>query len=70
LLLARRVAPDKDEPVDELRAIRSAWDDATRAAAPACGLEIVQQAYTTMQAAWFDELGVHIAILEAADVEH
>jgi hypothetical protein len=46
-----------DEP-DDLRTIRDTWDAATRDTGAACGMDVVEQAYTEMQSAWFDELGV------------
>lgn len=49
---------------DDLRAARSTWDGATRDGGSACGMDLVQEAYTTMQDAWFDEVGVHITVLE------
>lgn len=48
---------------EDLRSARSTWDGATRDGA-ACGMDLVQEAYTKMQDAWFDEVGVHITILE------
>jgi hypothetical protein len=58
---------DVNEQAEALRAIRSTWDGATRDGGPACGFDVAAAAYTAMQAAWFDELGVCIAIHEAAD---
>jgi hypothetical protein len=45
------------EPPD-LQMIRDTWDAATRDTGAACGMDVVEQAYTDMQSAWFDELGV------------
>ena len=70
--MRRRSAGD-DETVNELaaalRSARAAWDDATRDGGQACGTDVAEQAYTAMQAAWFDELGVHIAVLGHRDVQ-
>lgn len=52
------------ELAESLRAARSTWDGATRDGASACGMDIVARAFTGMQDAWFDEIGVHITILE------
>lgn len=52
------------ELAEALRGARSTWDGATRDGGRACGMDIVARAYTTMQDAWFDEIGVHIRILE------
>ena len=51
-----------DELGEALRAIRSAWDGATRDGGSACGMDVVERAYATMQTSWFDELGVHADI--------
>jgi hypothetical protein len=55
-LIIRRV----NEVAEALRAARATWDDATRDGGAACGTDVVQQAYTAMQAAWFAELGIHL----------
>ena len=52
------------ELAEDLRSARSSWDDATRDGGSACGMDLVQEAYTKMQDAWFDEVGVHVTILE------
>ena len=52
------------ELADDLRAARATWDRATRDGKQACGMDVVQRAYTEMQDAWFDEVGVHVTILE------
>lgn len=52
------------ELADDLRTARSTWDRPTRSAAEACGMDLVRDAYTAMQDAWFDEVGVHVTILE------
>jgi hypothetical protein len=52
------------ELAESLRSARSTWDGATRDGANVCGMDIVARAFTGMQDAWFDEIGVHIAILE------
>jgi hypothetical protein len=52
------------ELAEALRAARSRWDGATRDGDRACGMDVTARAYTTMQDAWFDEIGVHIRILE------
>ena len=49
---------------DDLRNARATWDDAARDGGSACGFSVVRDAYTKMQDAWFDEVGVHIRILE------
>jgi len=54
------------ELADDLRSVRSTWDGATRDGGKACGMDITEQAYTGMQDAWFDEIGVHLTILEQA----
>ena len=54
------------ELAEALRSVRSAWDGATRDGALDCGMDIVGTAYARMQDAWFDEVGVHIVILEQA----
>lgn len=54
------------ELADALRSTRSGWDGSTRDGGSACGLDVVTTAYTSMQDAWFDEVGVHITILEQA----
>ena len=46
--------------MNELAETRAAWDDATRDGGAACGTDIAGEAYTTMQAALFAELGVHL----------
>jgi len=53
-----------NEVAQALRSIRAAWDDATHDGGAACGTDIAEQAYTTMQAALFAELGVHIEALD------
>ncbi|HEU5476157.1 MAG TPA: hypothetical protein VFV67_36495 [Actinophytocola sp.] len=58
-----------NDPAEALRAIRATWDRATRGCGEACGMDVVERAYAEMQAAWFDELGVHIAVLGRADGE-
>lgn len=55
------------EPVAALRSIRSAWDEATRDGGQACGLDVAVEAYAAMRAAWFDELGALLAMLERSD---
>ncbi|HET9142561.1 hypothetical protein [Actinophytocola sp.] len=55
------------ELAEALRAVRSAWDQATRDGGEACGMDVAERAYQEMQAAWFAELGVHIALLGRAD---
>jgi hypothetical protein len=69
----RRAAAANDENVNEfadaLRSARAAWDDATRDGGPACGTDVAEQAYTAMQAAWFGELGAHIAVLGPSDAQ-
>ena len=54
------------ELADTLRAARSAWDGGTRDGGRACGMDVTAKAYTEMQDAWFDEIGVHITILDQA----
>lgn len=54
-----------NELAEALRAIQATWDGATRGGGEACGMDVVERAYAEMQAAWFDELGVHIAVLSA-----
>lgn len=49
---------------EDLRSARSSWDGHTRDGAEACGMDLVREAYTGMQDAWFDEVGVHVTILE------
>jgi uncharacterized protein YukE len=49
---------------EDLRTTRANWDKETRDGADACGLSVAQKAYTEMQDAWFDEVGVHVKILE------
>jgi hypothetical protein len=56
-----------NEVADALRAIRSAWDTATRDGGEACGMDVAERAYQDMQAAWFEELGVRIAVLGHPD---
>ncbi|MFL6142532.1 MAG: hypothetical protein ACJ72N_11795 [Labedaea sp.] len=53
-----------------VRSARATWQAATRDGAAACGLDVAGQAYEAMRAAWFAELGVHLAILERSDVDH
>ncbi|MGQ0778573.1 MAG: type VII secretion target [Pseudonocardiales bacterium] len=48
----------------QLRAARSAWDQATRDGHPACGLPAAGTAYRTLQDAWFTEIGAHATVLE------
>lgn len=54
------------ELAEDLRSARSTWDGAGRDGGKTCGMDVVAKAYTTMQDAWFDEIGVHITILEQA----
>jgi hypothetical protein len=49
---------------DTLRGIRRNWDTASRDGSSACGLPVTGEAYRAMQDAWFDEVGVHIRVLE------
>ena len=49
---------------EQLRSARTTWDDATRDGGKACGMDITEKAYTAMQDAWFDEIGVYISVLE------
>lgn len=49
---------------DTLRTVRTGWDGSTRDGAAACGLPVAAAAYRAMQDAWFDEVGVHITVLE------
>jgi hypothetical protein len=58
-----------NELAETLRSARAAWDDTTRDAGAACGTDLAEQAYAVMQAAWFAELGVHIAVLGRPDVQ-
>lgn len=51
---------------DDLRRVRSGWDTATRDGGKACGMDVAERAYTSMQDAWFDEIGVHLTILDQA----
>ncbi len=51
---------------EALRAARSTWSGATRDGAGACGMDVVERAYTEMREAWFGEIGVHIAVLDQA----
>lgn len=55
-----RIMRGVNEVAKALLAARTAWDDATRGAGEACGTDVAEQAYTTMQAALFDELGAHV----------
>ena len=55
---------DVQELAEALRSARAEWDAATRDGAQACGLDVVAAAYTAMQTCWFQEIGVHLAILE------
>lgn len=59
-----RIMRGVSEVAEALRSIRAAWDDATRDGGAACGTDVAEQAYTTMQAALFAELGVHIKALD------
>jgi hypothetical protein len=54
------------ELAEALRSAKSTWDGGTRDGADAVGFDVVADAYTAMQDAWFDEIGVHITILEQA----
>jgi hypothetical protein len=56
-----------DELAEALRAIRTAWDGATRDGGPACGMDVVERAYRTMQTSWFDELGAQLDLLGHTD---
>ena len=56
-----------NELSEALSSARAAWDDATRDGGAACGTDVAGQAYTAMQAAWFAELGVHLAVLGRTD---
>ena len=56
-----------DTLAERLGTIRSTWDAATRDGGPACGMDVVERAYVDMQAAWFAELGVHLANLGSPD---
>ena len=56
-----------NEVAEALRAIRSAWDTATRDGGQACGMDVAERAYQEMRAVWFDELGVQIAVLGRSD---
>jgi len=47
-----------------LRAIRSAWDGATREPESACGLPVVRDALRALQDVWFTEVGAHATVLE------
>lgn len=49
---------------EQLRSARTTWDGATRDGGTACGMDITSKAYTAMQDAWFDEVGVYISVLE------
>lgn len=49
---------------EQLRSIRATWDGATRDGGKACGMDVTSKAYTAMQDAWFDEVGVYISVLE------
>lgn len=53
-----------NELAGALRSARAAWDDATRDGGAACGTDVAEQAYVTMQSALFAELGVHIKALD------
>jgi hypothetical protein len=53
------------EAAETLRSIRSAWDSASRDGGQACGTDVAARAYTAMQAAWFDELGVYLELRES-----
>jgi hypothetical protein len=55
-----RIMRAVNEVAKALRAARAVWDDATREGGAACGTDVAEQAYTTMQAALFAELGAHI----------
>jgi hypothetical protein len=58
-----------NEVAEALRSARAAWDDATRDGGRACGMDVAEQAYAAMRAAWFGELGAHIAVLGEPDVQ-
>ncbi|RZS44844.1 hypothetical protein EV193_101724 [Herbihabitans rhizosphaerae] len=48
---------------EALRTARTTWNGATKDGG-ACGLSVARNAYTGMHDTWFDEIGVHITLLE------
>lgn len=58
--------PSAAELADALRSVLAAWDAATRDGGGACGVDVVERAYTELHAAWFTELGAHLALLDRA----
>lgn len=56
----RPIMQGVNEVAEALLAARTAWNNATRDGAAACGTDVAEQAYTTMQAALFAEVGAHI----------
>ena len=56
------IMPGVNEVAEALLASRTAWNEATRDGAAACGTDVTEQAYTRMQAALFAELGAHIEV--------
>jgi hypothetical protein len=61
---------DACQLAEDLRAVRSTWDGATRDGGPAGGLDVTEKAYTAMRDTWFAEIGVHIALLVQACEAH